>query len=93
MRSRASSASPCRSATIHASRGQKGWQGTAEIRLQIGADGKVKNVLVGRSSGYELLDQRAVELVKQMRLPNVPSAFRAREFTVTVPITFALKNS
>jgi protein TonB len=72
---------------------QKGWQGTAEIRLQIGADGKVKNVLVGRSSGYELLDQRAVELVRQIRLPNVPSAFRAREFTVTVPITFALKNS
>lgn len=72
---------------------QSGWQGTAEVRLQIGADGKVKNVLVGRSSGYDLLDQRAVEMVRQIRLPNVPLAFRAREFTVTIPITFALKNS
>ena len=72
---------------------QKGWQGTAEVRLQIGADGKVKNALVGRSSGYEVLDQRAVELIKQILLPNVPSAFRAREFSVTVPVTFALINS
>jgi protein TonB len=72
---------------------KNGWHGTAEIRLQIGADGKVKNVLVGRSSGYELLDEKAVVLVKRIRTPNVPSAFRAREFTVAVPITFALKDS
>jgi protein TonB len=72
---------------------QNGWQGTAEVRLQIGADGKIKDVLLGRSSGYELLDQRAVELVRRSPLPKVPAAFRAREFSVTVPITFALRNS
>ena len=40
-----------------------------------------------------MLDQRAVELIKQILLPDVPSAFRAREFSVTVPVTFALINS
>jgi protein TonB len=72
---------------------QQNWQGTTEVRLQIGSDGKVKDVVVGRTSGYELLDQRAIELVKHLRLPKIPSAFRQREFTVTVPITFALRNS
>jgi protein TonB len=72
---------------------QQNWQGTTEVRLQIGSDGKVKDVVVGRTSGYALLDQRAIELVKQLHLPKIPSAFRQREFTVTVPITFALKKS
>jgi len=72
---------------------QQNWQGTTEVQLQIGADGKIKDVVVGRTSGYALLDQRAIELVKQLRLPTIPSAFRQREFTVTVPITFALRNS
>jgi len=72
---------------------QQNWQGTTEVRLQIGSDGKVKDVVVGRTSGYDLLDQRAIQLVKQLRLPKIPSAFRQREFTVTVPITFALRNS
>ena len=72
MRSRASSASRCRSETIHASRGERDGRERPRSALQIGPDGKLKNVLVGRSSGYELLDERAVELVRQIRCRTYP---------------------
>jgi protein TonB len=70
----------------------RGWQGTAELRLQIGTDGKLKNVSVLNSSGYEVLDQRAIEKVNGLRMPRVPSEIRARAFTVRIPIKFALRD-
>ena len=72
---------------------QRGWQGTAEVRLIIGSNGKVKNIVIGRSSGHDVLDERALEMVKHVRLPKIPSPFREREFTVTIPITFALRKT
>ena len=70
---------------------QKGWEGTPEVRLVIGADGHLKNVLIASGSGYEVLDERAVEMVKRVRLPRIPSVFRARQFSITVPIAFILR--
>jgi protein TonB len=70
----------------------RGWQGTAELRLQIGSDGKLKNVSVLNSSGYEVLDQRAIEKVNSLRMPRVPAEIRSRAFTVRIPIKFALRD-
>ena len=70
---------------------QKGWEGTSDVRLTVGSDGNVKSVEIVTGSGYEVLDQRAVDMVKQVRLPKIPAVFRAREFSVTVPIAFILR--
>jgi TonB family protein len=70
---------------------QNGWEGTPEVRLVIGADGRVKNVLIATGSDYAILDERAVEMVKQVPLPKIPSVFREREFSITVPIAFTLR--
>ena len=70
---------------------QKGWEGTTQVRLQFGADGKVKSFTVGGSSGYEMLDEKAIEIIKRIQLPPIPDALRSQEFTVQVPIVFKRK--
>ena len=70
---------------------ENGWEGTSEVRLVIGADGHVKHVLIATGSDYAILDERAIEMVKQMLLPKIPPVLRAREFSITVPIAFTLR--
>lgn len=69
-----------------------GWQGTTEVLLRIGADARVKEVKVAKSSGYDVLDEEAVEKVRRAKhLPPPPEGFKDREFTVLVPIVFKLE--
>lgn len=43
----------------------RGWEGTLSYRLAIGADGKVDDCRVTRSSGHDLLDQTACRWVSR----------------------------
>ena len=66
-------------------------EGTAEVVVKVGADGKVKDVTVSRSSGHRLLDEEAVERVRSvLPLPKAPPDLRGREFSIQVPISFKL---
>jgi protein TonB len=70
----------------------RNWQGTTELKLQIGPDGKLQDVHVGHSSGFEVLDAAAVQMVHNAApLPDVPEALRGRELTMTVPVVFKLE--
>ena len=70
----------------------RNWQGTTEVKLQIGADGKLQDVHVGHSSGFEVLDAAAVQMVHNAApLPDVPEVLRGRELTMTVPVVFKLE--
>jgi protein TonB len=71
---------------------QMGWQGKAELEVRVSPDGEIRGVKVAKSSGYQILDDEAVEMVKRTRqLPSVPEGFRGREFTVLVPVVFKLE--
>lgn len=70
---------------------QLGWQGKVELEVRISQEGKVTSVEVARSSGYPMLDDEAVAMVKRTgQLPSVPTDFRGREFTVLVPVVFKI---
>lgn len=70
------------------------WQGKVQVSLQIAAGGKLISASVSRSSGYEILDQQALEIIRQADpLPPVPEALQAKTFIVVVPILFKLENS
>jgi TonB family protein len=69
----------------------RGWQGSTMVRIGIGADGLLKAVTVTRSSGYSVLDDRAVSKILEIRLPNIPDELRERAFSVDVPFTFRLR--
>ena len=70
----------------------RNWQGTAEVKIHFGADGKAADITLGRASGFEVLDREALDMVKDsLPLPPPPGALQGREFTINVPITFRLQ--
>jgi protein TonB len=70
------------------------WEGTAEVLLKVSPDGRVTNIALARSTGREILDKEALEMVKRATpLPQAPQALRGQELTVTVPIVFRLQDS
>ena len=69
----------------------RGWEGSTMVRVEIGPDGLLKDVSVIKSSGYSVLDDRAVSKVREIRLPSIPDALRDRTFSVYVPFKFSLK--
>jgi len=66
------------------------WSGTTLVLVSMAADGSMKEVAVRRSSGFRLLDQQAVRIVRRITVPPVPERLRGREVAVTVPIGFYL---
>jgi protein TonB len=67
------------------------WQGTTDLKLQIAADGNVKALSVAHSSGFDILDEQALKMVKDaMPLPGLPDALRGREFAIDIPVAFRL---
>jgi periplasmic protein TonB len=69
------------------------WQGTAELKLQVAADGNIKALIVAHSSGFEILDDQAMKMVKDsMPLPSLPDALRGREFALDIPVAFKLQD-
>jgi periplasmic protein TonB len=70
----------------------RNWQGTTELKLQFGVDAKLKGISVAHSSGFELLDEQAVTMVKEtVPFPELPAALRGREFVIAVPVVFKLQ--
>jgi len=67
------------------------WEGTTHVRVEFVAGAKVKSIAINTSSGYQVLDHRAVEMVKEV-MPKVPDELRDRDFTVRFPIVFKLVN-
>jgi len=72
---------------------QRNWQGTTQLKLHIGTDGRLQEVAVSRSSGFEMLDSAAVHMVQDsLPLPELPDVLRGRDLTLTVPIVFKLES-
>ena len=71
----------------------KGWHGRVEIRLVVGANGMLQSSLVKASSGHEILDNQALDMVKKAKpLTPIPAALRGREFSVDIPVIFDLQS-
>jgi len=70
-----------------------GWAGTAEVRLEVGNDGRPRAATVGRSSGHESLDGAALAMIDAgaLRAP-LPESLRGRNFAVVLPVVFNLED-
>lgn len=67
------------------------WQGTALLQLELAADGQLQSVRVLSSSGHEVLDQQAVDMVRAaVPLPPLPASLAGHSLTVDVPVVFRL---
>jgi TonB family protein len=68
-----------------------GWSGTALVEVLVAGNGAVKNIALGRTSGFKVLDDQALEMVRRVPRLWVPVRLRNRETSVTVPIGFQLQ--
>jgi protein TonB len=77
--------------TYPASARRREQQGTVTLKVQVGADGSVVRAEVAESSGYEALDDAALQSVRaRWRFVPARRAGVAFESWVLVPIRFAL---
>lgn len=70
----------------------RGWQGDCLLDLKIDANGNVLSARVKESSGFEMLDKQALEMVRKASpFPTPPDALRGRSFNITAPVSFKLE--
>lgn len=68
------------------------WQGRAEVRMAIGADGTIAALSVRSSSGHEILDREALDMIRKAKpVTPIPTSLRGTAFTVDIPVVFSLE--
>lgn len=70
----------------------RGWQGKVLLRVKVSAQGLSEAVAVEQSSGHEILDEAAMEAVKQWRFIPAKRGDTPVASSVIVPIVFSLRN-
>ena len=72
---------------------EKGWQGRVEVHMVIGANGMIASASIKTSSGHEILDKQALDMLKKGKTTvPIPTGLRGREFPIDVPVIFNLEN-
>lgn len=69
---------------------EKGYEGVVYLRVLVRVDGRVGQLAVDRSSGHEILDQAAVDSVKEWAFFPAKKGGKAVESWVLLPVKFAL---
>lgn len=70
----------------------RGWQGETIVELELDGTGRLKSKKIIQSSGYEVLDKQALDMVdKAVPFPTPPEVLRNSNFTITVPVPFKLE--
>jgi len=68
-----------------------GWEGSADIRVEVGSDGRPRAASVVRSSGHEPLDRAALTMIDAGALrARLPEGLRGKAFAVVLPVFFNL---
>lgn len=69
----------------------RGWQGEAIVELLLDGDGMLKSKKIIQSSGHDVLDKQALDMIeKASPFPVPPEALRGSSFSIKVPIPFKL---
>lgn len=67
-------------------------EGTVKLRFVIEKDGRVTRFEIAESSGYPLLDNATIEMLKRASpLPPIPDHLERDRLTVALPIEFSLR--
>lgn len=71
---------------------ERGWAGVSEVQVEVSREGLPRQTLLARSSGHELLDREALDLMARAAAATAPpESLRGRAFTVRLPVVFELE--
>jgi protein TonB len=69
----------------------RNWQGTALLKLSIGGDGRVREYHLAHSSGFDTLDEQALEMLRlAMPLPSLPTQLAGIDLSIDIPVVFRI---
>jgi len=71
---------------------ENGWEGTVRLKVHIQADGDIGQVIVIESSGHDMLDEAAVNMVKEGHATPARRGDKPVDSWVVVPYRFHLEN-
>lgn len=67
------------------------WQGTTILQLEFAADGRLVESRVLSSSGHDVLDRQALDMLRAAQpLPPLPAVLAGRPLVVRIPVVFRL---
>jgi protein TonB len=70
---------------------ERGWTGTAEVRIDVAGEGGPRRIALAHSSGHDVLDRVAVDMMSRAAAgTRVPESLRGRAFAVSLPVVFEL---
>lgn len=70
----------------------RGWQGETIVDLKLDRNGGVLATKIERSSGFEVLDKQALEMVRKAApFPAPPEILKSDVFNIQVPVSFKLE--
>lgn len=73
---------------------ERGWSGTAEVRIDVSPEGRARQVQLARSSGHEVLDREALHMMSRAAAAaSLPESLRGRAFAVSLPVVFDLRDA
>jgi len=68
---------------------ENNWEGLVALRMAFSASGRVASLSVTKTSGYDVLDQQAMEMFKSAAAAvPVPPLLRGREFAFDLAVTY-----
>lgn len=70
----------------------RGWEGTVHLLVKVSVEGDSEKVTLQRSSGYDSLDEAAIEAVEKWKFIPAKRGDMAVASSVIVPINFVLNN-
>jgi protein TonB len=71
----------------------RGWTGSVKLKVRVSAGGLSESIEVIESSGHDILDDKAVEAVKEWRFVRSNCPEPPTTNLVTVPVSFNLRNN
>ena len=71
---------------------RRGWEGRVRVGVLVASDGELKRIRVVESCGYRVLDEAALDDLREVgRLPEVDAWLDGKEISVILPIQYRLK--
>jgi protein TonB len=70
---------------------QRGWQGEVMLHVVVDASGRLLDVSVERSSGFEALDREALEMVRRAAPFSFANGMKKEDVSMSLPVVFRLE--
>ncbi len=68
----------------------RGWEGEVRLQVRVARKGNIVAIQLAHTSGFEVLDQQAMQLLQASALPPLPDSVHEAEVQLIVPIHFKL---